>query len=54
MSIKRLMQFITGIYHNPWGRLILLSIYYFAIIFGLVVMYGKGNLSAPKFVYQGF
>ncbi len=54
MSIKRLTQFITGIYHNPWGRVFILSIYYLAIILGLVVMYGKGNLSAPEFVYQGF
>lgn len=54
MSIKRLTQFITGVYHNPWGRVALLSIYYLAIILGLVAMYGKGNLSAPEFVYQGF
>lgn len=54
MSIKRLTQFITGIFHNPWGRVAILSIYYLAILFGLVVMYGRGNLSAPEFVYQGF
>ncbi len=54
MSIKRLMQFITGIYHNPGARVILLSIYYLAIIAGLVFMYGKGELTSPDFVYQGF
>jgi hypothetical protein len=54
MLIKRLTQFITAIYHNPWGYVFLLTIYYGAIIAGLVFMYGKGNFTSPDFVYQGF
>jgi len=54
MSIERLTQFITGLYRNPWARVILLSIYYLAIIAGLVILHGKGELTSPDFVYQGF
>lgn len=54
MSIERWMRFFTAIYHNPWGRLLLLTLYDLVILIGLVVMYGKGNLSAPDFIYQGF
>jgi hypothetical protein len=31
-----------------------LILYYFAIIAGLIVMYGRGDFSTPPFVYQGF
>jgi hypothetical protein len=54
MSTKRLTEFITTISRNPWARVMLLSIYYFAIIAGLILMYGEGSLAAPEFVYQGF
>ena len=54
MSTRRLTEFITTISHNPWVRVIALSIYYFAIIIGLILMYGEGSLAAPEFVYQGF
>jgi hypothetical protein len=54
MSIKRLTTFFTDVYTNPWGHTILLTIYYLAIIAGLIALYGKGNFSTPKFVYQGF
>jgi hypothetical protein len=30
------------------------AIVYLAIVFGLVLLYGKGNFSTPPFVYQGF
>jgi hypothetical protein len=33
---------------------VLLILYYFAIIAGLIVMYGRGDFSTPPFVYQGF
>jgi hypothetical protein len=35
-------------------RRVLLILYYFAIIAGLIVMYGRGDFSTPPFVYQGF
>ena len=35
-------------------RLAVLTLYYFAIIAGLLVIYGRGDFSTPSFVYQGF
>lgn len=37
-----------------WVRTVWLTLYYVAIIFGLIVLYGKGDFSTPKFIYQGF
>ncbi len=54
MWIKRLTHFFTGAYTNPTVRVVLLTLYYLAIIAGLILMYGKGNFTTPKFVYQGF
>ncbi len=54
MSIKRLINFFTTFYANPLGRICILTVYYLAIIAGLVFMYGKGDFSTPDFVYQGF
>jgi len=54
MLIKRLTTFITAFYTNFWGRVFLLTIYYFAILLGLVMLYGEGNFTPPDFVYQGF
>jgi hypothetical protein len=54
MLIKRSMHFFTGIYTNPWARIILLVLYYLAILVGLVILYGKGNFTTPPFIYQGF
>ena len=48
------MRSITGFYTNPLGHGILLTLYYLAIIAGLVLMYGKGDFSTPRFIYQGF
>jgi hypothetical protein len=39
---------------SPWGRIVLLSAYYFAIIVVLILLYGKGNLTPTNFIYQGF
>jgi hypothetical protein len=39
---------------HPRTRVALLTLYYLAIIGGLVVLYGRGNFSTPPFVYQGF
>jgi hypothetical protein len=33
---------------------LLLILYYFAVIVGLILMYGRGDFSTPPFVYQGF
>ncbi len=39
---------------HPVARLMLLTLYYFAIIAGLVALYGRGDFSTPAFVYQEF
>jgi D-Ala-teichoic acid biosynthesis protein len=54
MLIRRWMRSITDLYNNPVGRVVLLTLYYLAIIAALILMYGKGNFSTPKFIYQGF
>ena len=54
MSTRRLMRFIMTGFTSPWGRGILLLLYYLAIIVGLILMYGKGDFTAPKFIYQEF
>jgi hypothetical protein len=54
MSIKRWTSFFTGLYVSPWVRIVTLTLYYLAILVGLIVMYGKGDFSTPSFVYQGF
>lgn len=53
MSTKR-WTFFTTLIANPWVQGILLTLYYLAILVGLIVMYGKGDFSTPPFIYQGF
>ena len=43
-----------ALYANPWARVTVLTLYYLAILLGLVLMYGKGDFSTPPFIYQGF
>ena len=52
--IRRLMAFFTVAYRNPWGHAFLLTLYYLAIIAGLVIMYGRGDFVPHEFIYQGF
>ena len=30
------------------------TLYYLAILAGLLLLYGKGDFSTPSFIYQGF
>jgi len=39
---------------DPRVRLVALTLYYLAILLGLVLLYGRGDFSTPPFVYQGF
>ncbi len=39
---------------HPRTRVIVLTMYYLAIIVGLIALYGRGDFSTPSFVYQGF
>jgi hypothetical protein len=52
--IKRWMAFFTEVYRDPRGRVLLLTLYYLAIIAGLVLMYGRGEFVPHDFIYQGF
>lgn len=54
MWIKRSTLFITGLSTDPRARSLFLGLYYLAILFGLLLIYGKGDFSTPPFVYQGF
>lgn len=35
-------------------RVSLKTLYYLAIVIGLLVYYSRGNITMPNFVYQGF
>jgi hypothetical protein len=39
---------------NPRFRFVVLTLYYLAILLGLLYLYGKGDFSTPPFIYQGF
>lgn len=39
---------------HPRMRVVALTVYYLAIIAGLVALYGRGDFSTPPFVYQEF
>ena len=39
---------------DPRVRGVGLTLYYLAIIAGLILLYGRGDFSTPSFVYQGF
>jgi hypothetical protein len=54
MLIKPWMTFITELYAKPKVKAVILTLYYLAILLGLILMYGKGDFSTPDFVYQGF
>lgn len=41
-------------FRSPWVRLGLLTAYYFAIIVGLALLYGRGHFTSTGFIYQGF
>lgn len=54
MSIKSWMPFFTTVCNDARIKRIVLVLYYFAILISLILMYGKGDFSAPSFVYQNF
>jgi hypothetical protein len=35
-------------------RTVVLTLYYLAILVGLILMYGKGDFSTPSFIYQAY
>ena len=54
MPTTRFNQLILAAYANPWVRGLSLTLYYLAILIGLILLYGRGNFSTPAFIYQGF
>jgi hypothetical protein len=48
------MLFIITSCNNRRLKRILLFCLYLAIIAGLILLYGKGDFSAPAYIYQGF
>ncbi len=54
MWTKPWMRSITTLYAKPWVKSLLLTLYYLAILIGLILLYGKGDFSIPHFIYQGF
>lgn len=41
-------------WRNDLVRLVVLLVYYEAIIAGLVILYGSSRYQPPGFIYQGF
>ncbi len=54
MWIKLWIHSITTFCAKPWVKSLLLTLYYLAILIGLILLYGKGDFSTPPFIYQGF
>ncbi len=51
---RRWTRFIRELCANRWVRGGALTLYYATILVGLILLYGKGDFSTPKFIYQGF
>jgi hypothetical protein len=47
-------NFIAAYSANATVRATAMTLYYLAILVGLLALYGEGNWSTPSFVYQGF
>ena len=45
---------VARLYANAGLRTLVLTLYYLAIIAGLIWLYGKGDFSTPSFIYQNF
>jgi len=56
--IRRSIASITVLWTEPERapalRIVLLTAFYLAVFVGLVVLYGRGDFRAPRFVYQDF
>jgi hypothetical protein len=52
--LRRWSLRLAGVAARPAVRLAARTIYYLAILVGLLLIYGKGDFSTPSFIYQGF
>ena len=48
------LRSITEFCTRPWVKSVILTLYFLAILIGLILLYGKGDFSTQSFVYQGF
>ncbi len=49
-NIGRLSEWFA----QPRVRFVALTLYYLAILAGLIALYGQRNFSTPPFIYQNF
>jgi hypothetical protein len=54
MRLKQQVTALTVTMTAPRLRVLWLTLYYLAILLGLILLYGRGDFSTPPFVYQGF
>jgi hypothetical protein len=51
---RDLRESARRLWGNDWVRLVVLTVYYLAIMAGLIVLYGANTYTPPPFVYQAF
>ena len=54
MSVKPWIVFTTTFRSNRWVRLGLTTMYYLAILLGVILLQSQSDFVTPSFVYQGF
>jgi len=54
MILRHVLPRLAGLAANRWLRALGLTLYYLAILAGLLLLYGKKHFETPPFVYQGF
>lgn len=54
MLTRPWMLFFITHFNKPVVKALLLFLFYLVIIAGLILLYGKGDFSAPPYIYQGF
>lgn len=52
--MRGLVAAVRGAWRHDLVRLIVLVVYYEAIVVGLVLIYGGSRYQPPPFIYQGF
>ncbi len=53
-GLERLHSDVVSLLKRQSIATLLLTLYYLAVIIGLIVLYGRGDFSTPSFVYQAF
>jgi hypothetical protein len=54
MMVERWVLALRALAARPLVRSGMLLLYYLAILAGLILLYGRGDFSTPRFIYQGF